>query len=194
MKKLTILLLCVVCVAFVSVTLAQKADPPKTDAKAAGPATKEEAKKEEPKTEMKKEEPKAMEPAGATKLGEPVKIEGLIPLEKLMTELDKMAGKDVVTEGIVVEVEAKGAWIKIGEKEKLQVTAVKFVFPADAKGMKAIVGGKVEGKMINATGAELVKVEAKVEPPKTEMKAEPKTEMKAEPKKDEPKKDEPKTK
>jgi hypothetical protein len=200
MKKLTILLLCVACVVFASMTFAQTKDTKE----AAKPAAGSEVAKPAVGAEVAKPatEAKAVEPL---KLGEPVKAEALMPLEKVVADMANLIGKEVVTEGVVVEVEAKGAWIKIGEKEKVQVNAgAKWVFPAEAKGRKALVGGKAEKKettFIAATGAVLTKIEAKKEEPKkeaatTEMKKEePKKEAATtEMKKEEPKKEEPKTK
>jgi len=179
MKKLTILLLCVACVVFASMSFAQtttkEAAKPAAGTEAAKPAVGAEIAK--PATEAKAAEP--------VKLGEPVKAEALMPLEKVVAEMANLIGKEVVTEGLVVEVDAKGAWIKIGEKEKVQVNAgANWVFPAEAKGMKALVGGKAEKKetsFIAATGAVLTKVEMKKEEPKKEAAT---TEMK----KEEPKK------
>jgi hypothetical protein len=190
MKKLTILLLCVAFVVCVSMSFAQDK-----------PAAKPETKTETMKTEAK---PAAAAPApalGETKLGVDFKCENPLSPEKVTAE---MVGKEVIVSGIVVDMDAKGAWIKLGEKEKLQVNApaTGWTFPMDAKGMKACVSGKVEKKetahVVMAVGAQLTKEEVKKEEVKKEevKKEEPKKEepKKEEPKKEEPKKEEPKTK
>jgi peptidoglycan DL-endopeptidase CwlO len=190
MKKLTILLLCVVCVLVTSLTFAQGTDKP-----AAKPETsKAEAAKAEMKTEAPKTEAKAVAAAPAgVKLGTEFKCENPVALDKVA----EMVGKEVIISGIIVDMDAKGAWIKLGEKEKVTVNAATgWTFPLDCKGMKACVSGKVEKKetaiVVNAAGAELTKEEMKKEEMKKEevKKEEPKKE---EPKKEEPKKEEPKT-
>jgi hypothetical protein len=77
-----------------------------------------------------------------------------------LSDIEKYIGKEITIAGVVSDVDSKGAFIKIGEKEKIPVYAIGFVFPVTAKGMNALVLGTVEKKdvvVINAVGVELNK-------------------------------------
>lgn len=88
--------------------------------------------------------------AGAeTRLGKPLSLDSQTPIEKLLANPDRYAGKTVQVKGKVTEVcQAMGCWMHIVDPAtnamiRIKVNDGEIVFPKDSPGKMAVAEGKL---------------------------------------------------